>query len=152
MPGNLQTRPFSLRSGTVLREIVGQNRTHSPSVRLTRTAAKNRDHTRRQKQAGEASWLKWSREGSKGSEDSKVKKTKKWETRPGGGGKSQNQICLTIVTETKDDWCKEQKRFEKKESRVLISQHARCGQVQTKVSYGKPGQDKAGVRWKQIRD
>ncbi len=34
------------------------------------------------------------------------------------------------------------------ESRVLISQHTRCGQVQTKVSYGygKPGQDKARAR------
>jgi hypothetical protein len=40
--------PCSLRSGTVLRESGGQTRTLSPSVRLTRTAAKNRGHTRRQ--------------------------------------------------------------------------------------------------------
>ena len=56
--GIVQKRACSLRSGTVLRESGGQNRTLSPSVRLTRTAAKNRGHTRRQKQAGEASWLK----------------------------------------------------------------------------------------------
>ncbi len=46
-------RACSLRSGTVLRESGGQNRTLSPSVRLTRTAAKNRGYPRGQKQAGD---------------------------------------------------------------------------------------------------
>ncbi len=49
---------FSAFGYGAVKESGGQNRTLSPSVPLTRTAAKNRGHTRRQKQAGEASWLK----------------------------------------------------------------------------------------------
>ncbi len=57
----------------------------------------------------------------------------------GGGGNLKIKICLTIVTETKDDWCKEQKGYEKTESRMLISQHTRCGQVRGQNAWDKRG-------------
>ncbi len=46
-----------------------------------------------------------------------------------------------IGAKTKTD-----KKRQKTESRMLISEHTQYGKVQTKVSYGKPGQDKARVR------
>ena len=54
----LGTCLFSAFGYGAVKESGGQNRTLSPSVRLTRTAAETRGHTRRQKQAGGASWLK----------------------------------------------------------------------------------------------
>ncbi len=37
----------------------------------------------------------------------------RYKTLGGGAGNLKIEICLTIVTETKDDWCKEQKSIKK---------------------------------------
>ena len=123
-----------------VKESGGQNRTLSSSVRLTRTAAKKQ---RPHKETKTGRWSKLAEVKSgrvkRGAEDRKVKKDKKWETRPRGGN-LKIKFCLTVMTETKDDWCKEQKRYEKTESRMLISQH--YGAVRWRLGWAKPSQGK----------
>ena len=66
----------------------------------------------------------------------------------GGGGVLRQILSEERYSSSKDrnDWCKEKTTSEKTESCILISQQHECGQVQTKVSSGKPRQDKQGQK------
>ena len=50
------------------------------------------------------------------------------------GGKSQNQNLCDSNDKTKDDWCKEQKGYEKDRIMYVDKSTHQCGEVQTKVS------------------
>ena len=69
----------------------------------------------------------------RGAEDRKVNKRYKVRDKT-QGGKSQNQILSDSNDKTKDDWCKEQKGYEKDRITYVDKSTHQCGEVQTKVS------------------
>ncbi len=62
------------------------------------------------------------------------------------------EVCATSISYQVQTGHRHKKREREKRMligisiRMLISQHTQYGKVQTRVSYGKPGQDKVRVR------